>query len=132
MVDNLINEISYRFSRSSGPGGQSVNKLSTQEELLFDVEESVELSEDQKLLILEILKNRITKEGILALKCSETRSRLKNKELVTKRFIKLIEDVLKPVRQRKPTTRSKSSIEKRLRNKKIISDKKRNRKNEEN
>lgn len=129
MLDNLINEISYRFSRSSGPGGQSVNKLSTQVELLFNVEDSVELSEGQKLLIMEKLRNRITKEGILTLKCDETRSQLKNREIVTKRFRKLIEDAIKPEKTRKPTKRSKASVEKRLRNKKIQSDKKKNRKN---
>lgn len=128
MIDNLISEIKYKFSRSSGPGGQSVNKLSTQVELLFDVGNSSVLNEDQKLTILEKLKNRINKDGILSLKSDETRSQLKNKEIVISRFFKLIEDVLKPIKQRKPTKRSKASVEKRLRNKKIKSDKKKDRK----
>ena len=128
MFDNLIGETKYRFSRSSGPGGQSVNKLSTQVELLFDVVGSVVLSEDQKIVILEKLKNRITNDGFLAIKCDETRSQLKNKGIVLNRFLKLIEDALKPIKKRKPTSRSKASVEKRLRNKKVQSDKKKDRK----
>jgi len=124
----LKSEVKYRYSRSSGPGGQSVNKLSTQVELLFDVENSGQLSEDQKIVILEKLKNRITNDGILALKCDETRSQLKNKEIVLNRFLKLIADALKPAKKRKPTKRSKASVEKRLRNKKIKSEKKKDRK----
>ena len=128
MFDNLIGETKYRFSRSSGPGGQSVNKLSTQVELLFDVAGSVVLSEDQKIVILEKLKNRITNDGFLTLKGNETRSQLKNKGIVLNRFLKLIEDALKPIKKRKPTSRSKASVEKRLRNKKVQSDKKKDRK----
>ncbi len=124
----LKSEVKYKFSRSSGPGGQSVNKLSTQVELLFDVGNSNLLNEDQKLTILDKLKNRINNDGILSLKSDETRSQLKNKEIVISRFFKLIEDSLKPVKKRKPTKRSKASVEKRLRNKKIKSEKKKDRK----
>lgn len=128
MFDNLRSEIKYKFSRSSGPGGQSVNKVSTQVELLFDVGNSNVLNEDQRLIILEKLKNRINNDGILSLKSDETRSQLKNKEIVISRFFKLIEDALKPVKKRKLTKRSRASVEKRLRNKKIKSDKKKDRK----
>ncbi len=124
----IMTELRYKFSRSSGPGGQSVNKLSTQVELLFDVVGSVVLSEDQKIVILEKLKNRITNDGFLTIKCDETRSQLKNKGIVLNRFLKLIEDALKPVKERKPTSRSKASVEKRLRNKKVQSNKKKDRK----
>lgn len=120
----LKSELKFRTSRSSGPGGQSVNKVSTQVELLFDVDISGVLSEDQKITISEKLKNRITNNGVLTLKCDETRSQLKNKDIVLNRFLKLIEDALKPVKERKPTRRSKASVEKRLRSKKIQSDKK--------
>lgn len=124
----LKSELKYRTSRSSGPGGQSVNKLSTQVELLFDVGSSNIITEDQKITIQEKLKNRINNDGVLALKCDETRSQLKNKEIVLIRFIKLIEAALKPVKERKPTKRSKAFVQKRLRNKKIQSDKKKDRK----
>jgi len=124
----LKSELKYRASRSSGPGGQSVNKLSTQVELLFDVGNSDTFSDDQKLTISDKLKNRINNDGILALKCDETRSQLKNKEIVLSRFLKLLEEALKPVKERKPTRKSKASVEKRLRNKKVQSDKKKDRK----
>lgn len=124
----IKSELKFRTSRSSGPGGQSVNKVSTRVELLFDVDSSEVLSEDQKIVIFEKLKNRINNDGIFALVCDETRSQLKNKEIVISRFIKLLEDTLKPVKERKPTRRSKASVEKRLRIKKIQSDKKKYRK----
>ena len=124
----LISEVEYKFSRSGGPGGQSVNKVSTQVELLFDVNSSAFLSEAEKSTILEKLKNRITNDGILALKCNDTRSQFNNRELVLQRFFMVLEEALKPVKERKPTKKSKASIEKRLKNKKIQSEKKKDRK----
>jgi len=123
----LNSELKFRTSRSSGPGGQSVNKVSTQVELLFDISSSGLLSEDEKITLSDKLRNRINNEGILTLKCNETRSQLKNKEIVINRFLKLLEEALKPVKERKPTKRSKASVEKRL----IQSDKKKDRKNKE-
>jgi ribosome-associated protein len=105
--------------------------VSTQVELLFDISSSGLLSEDEKITLSDKLRNRINNEGILTLKCNETRSQLKNKEIVINRFLKLLEEALKPVKERKPTKRSKASVEKRLRNKKIQSDKKKDRKNKE-
>ena len=124
MPDSLNKEVKYRTSRSSGAGGQHVNKVSTKVELIFDVNGSAVLSEEQKMIIHEKLKNRIFKEGLLILHCDETRSQLKNKEIVFMRFIALIEDALKPIKKRKPTKPTKSSVEKRLYNKKKKSDKK--------
>lgn len=128
MFEMLISEVEYKFSRSGGPGGQSVNKVSTQVELLFDVNSSAFLSEAEKSTILEKLKNRITNDGILALKCNDTRSQFNNRELVLQRFFMVLEEALKPVKERKPTKKSKASIEKRLKNKKIQSEKKKDRK----
>lgn len=127
MIDQLLSEVEYRYSRSSGPGGQNVNKVSTQVELLFCVDESLILTENQKSIISIKLKNRINAEGILSLKCGETRSQYKNKEIVGERFIELIEESLKPIKKRKPTKPSKSATERRLTDKKILSDKKKNR-----
>ncbi len=131
MFESLITELKFKFSRSSGPGGQHVNKVSTQVELYFEIEKSAILSAEQKLIITEKLKSRISNNGILALKCDDTRSQIKNREIVVSRFIELIEEALKPVKQRKPTRRSKASVEKRLKEKKIISDKKKHRKSNE-
>jgi len=98
--------------------------VSTKVELIFDVNGSTVLSEEQKIIIHEKLKNRISNEGLLILHCDETRSQLKNKEIVFIRFITLMEDALKPEKERKPTKPTKSSVEKRLYNKKKKSDKK--------
>ncbi len=127
----LKSELRFRANRSSGPGGQSVNKLNTRVELMFDVWASSVLTIVQKETISVKLKNRINSDGILLLSSDESRSQIKNKELVVSRFIQLLLDALKPVKKRKPTKRSKASVEKRLRNKKILSDKKRDRKNNE-
>ncbi len=124
MPDGLNKEVKYRTSRSSGAGGQHVNKVSTKVELIFDVNRSAVLSEEQKTIIYDKLKNRISNEGLLILQCDETRSQLKNKEIVFNRFVKLVEDALKPKKERKPTKPTKSSVKKRLYNKKKKSDKK--------
>lgn len=124
MPDGLNKEVKYRTSRSSGAGGQHVNKVSTKVELIFDVNRSAVLSEEQKTIIHDKLKNRISNEGLLILQCDETRSQLKNKEIVFNRFVKLVEDALKPKKERKPTKPTKSSVKKRLYNKKKKSDKK--------
>ena len=123
----LKTELKFRTSRSSGPGGQSVNKVNTRVELLFDVWNSAVLSFDQKEVISNKLNNRINVDGILLLSSDETRSQFKNKELVISRFIQLLNVALAPVKKRKATKRSRASVEKRLRNKKYQSDKKKNR-----
>jgi len=128
MFDQLLLEIDFRFSRSSGPGGQNVNKVSTQVELLFDIDNSAYLTDVQKDKIKLELKNRINNDGILLLKSNETRSQSKNKEIVEARFIMLIKEAIKPVKERKPTKPTRSSIKRRLSDKKILSDKKKNRK----
>ena len=117
MFIELNKEVQYRTSRSSGPGGQHVNKVSTKVELIFDVMNSTVLSDNQKEIIVEKLQNRITKDGLLVLQCDESRSQLKNKEIVFERFINLIEQALKPVKKRKPTRPTKSSVQKRLKDK---------------
>ena len=124
MPDCLNKEVKYRTSRSSGAGGQHVNKVSTKVELIFDVNGSAVLSEEQKAIICERLKNRISNEGLLTLQCDETRSQLKNKEIVFNRFVILIEDALKPKKERKPTKPTKSSVEKRIKDKKKKTEKK--------
>jgi len=117
----LKSELKFRTSRSSGPGGQSVNKLSTKVELLFDVCNSKVLFEEQKETLSEKLKNRINSDGILQLSSEETRSQLKNKEFVIERFFQLLNKALKPEKKRIPVKPSKASKEKRLKSKKIKS-----------
>ena len=124
MVESLNKEVRYRTSRSSGAGGQHVNKVATKVELIFDVDASRVLTDEQKAVISEKLKNRISNDGFLLLQCDETRSQLKNKEIVFERFVNLIEEALKPEKERKPTKPTKASVEKRLKDKKKKSEKK--------
>jgi ribosome-associated protein len=124
MAIDVEKEIKFRASRSSGAGGQHVNKVSTKVELMFHVDSSEVLTEEQKAVIRKKLKNRISNDGWLTLSCDETRSQAKNKEIVFDRFMALINEALKPVKKRKPTKPTKTSVEKRLKEKKKKSEKK--------
>jgi ribosome-associated protein len=123
-IEKLIKELNFKATRSSGAGGQHVNKVSSKIELFFDLENSAEFSEEQKKLLLKNLVTRLTKENILLLTCDESRSQHKNKELVIKRFLEIITQGLIIPKKRKPTKPSKSSIRKKAENKKKTSFKK--------
>lgn len=120
----LLNEVSFKAIKSSGSGGQHVNKVATKVELNFDVNESSTLSEEQKQKLLQKLKKRLTKEGVLILQCGETRSQLKNKNLVINRFLELIKNTLIIKKKRIPTKTPKSIIRKRLKEKQKQAEKK--------
>jgi len=123
----LIQELQFKAVRSSGAGGQHVNKVSTKIELVFDVENSGALAAREKERLLLKLGNRLTKENILLLQCDESRSQHKNKELVIKRLFAVLENALKIPKKRRKTKPKKSAIEKRLKSKKRNSLKKVNR-----
>ena len=114
----LIQEIKLKAVRSSGPGGQHVNKVSTKVELTFDVENSNALSLMEKERIYHKLANRLTKDNVLILQSDESRSQHKNKEYITKRFLDVMEFALTVPKKRRKTRPSRSSIEKRLKSKK--------------
>ncbi|MGB5497417.1 MAG: alternative ribosome rescue aminoacyl-tRNA hydrolase ArfB [Maribacter sp.] len=114
----LVREIKLKAVRSSGPGGQHVNKVSTKVELTFDVENSNALTLVEKDRIYDKLASRLTKENILILQSDESRSQSKNKEYVTKRFLDIMEFALAVPKKRRKTKPSRSSIEKRLKSKK--------------
>ena len=115
---NLIfNELKFKATRSSGAGGQHVNKTSSKIELTFDLENSLALSEYQKTILKEKLSSKLTKENVLILFCEETRSQHKNKELAIKRFLKLIEVNLIRPKKRKPTKPSYGSLKRKAENK---------------
>ena len=114
IVSDLISELTFKAIRSSGSGGKHVNKVSSKVELSFDLIHSEVLSDSQKDMLNKKLSNRLNKQGILILQCDETRSQHKNKELVIKRFLDLIEQGLKEPKKRKPTKTPKKAIEKRL------------------
>ncbi len=116
--EDLIKELKFKAVRSSGAGGQHVNKVSSKVELIFDLLDSFEFSEEEKELLQKNLRTKLTKDVVLLLQCDESRSQHKNKELVIKRFFEIITNALKVPKKRKPTKPSKSSIRKRLEKKK--------------
>ena len=123
----LLKEIQFKALRSSGAGGQHVNKVSSKVELSFDLVRSLGLSEKEKDRVREKLENRLTKDQLLILQCDEARSQHRNKQLVINRFFDLLKGALHVPKKRKPTTPSRSSKEKRLKSKKVTSSKKVNR-----
>ena len=121
-IQKLISELQYKAVRSSGAGGQNVNKVSSKVVLTFDLKNSQVLSEEEKLLLENNLSSRLTADLILILNCDEDRSQLKNKEIVTKRFLELIKKGLFVPKIRKATKIPKSVIKKRIKDKKNISE----------
>ena len=117
-------ELRFRSSRSAGSGGQHVNKVETSVELLFNLEASALLTEAQKGLIRKALRNRINKEGILAIASGKERSQLLNKQSAIRLFNRLIEKALQPPKKRKPVKNFTASPEKRLEAKRRRSEKK--------
>ena len=123
----LLAELHYKAVRSSGAGGQNVNKVSSKVVLTFDLKNSKALTETEKELLKVNLASRLTIESVLILNCDEDRSQLKNKEIVTKRFLELIKKGLIVPKGRKPTKIPKSVIRKRIKDKKNVSEIKKNR-----
>ena len=111
-------EITFRTSRSGGPGGQHVNKVETRVELLFDVRRSPSLSGIQRERILEKLSTRIDSGGVIHVVASASRSQWENKERAIEAFVALVRDSLKVRPVRKKTRPSASARERRLLHKK--------------
>jgi ribosome-associated protein len=126
---NFENEFIISASRSSGPGGQNVNKVSTKIELRFNVTDSFLLTEEEKEIISRKLSARINNNSELLIVAQSERSQLQNKEAAIEKFYTLVETALKPVRKRKPTKPSYASKMLRLEHKKLLSKKKADRKN---
>ncbi|MEN3323362.1 alternative ribosome rescue aminoacyl-tRNA hydrolase ArfB [Mariniflexile soesokkakense] len=125
--DALYRELTFKAVRSSGAGGQHVNKVSSKVELIFNLLESLVFSDVLKERLINKLQNRLTTEGVLVLQCDESRSQHKNKELVIKRFFEIIESGLTIPKKRIPTKIPRAVIKKRLKSKRKLSDKKANR-----
>ncbi len=124
----ISKELKYTFARSAGSGGQHVNKVETKVHLSFDVSASLGLSSEEKALILAKLQNRISLRGLLNVESGKSRSQLKNKKTVTVRFFELIGKALLPEKVRKKRKPTASMIDKRLKAKKQLSEKKNQRK----
>ena len=92
--EQIVKELNFKAIRSSGAGGQHVNKVSSKIELTFDLEHSEALTDEEKMLLKTKLSPKLTTENILILTVEETRSQHKNKELAIKKFVSLIETIL--------------------------------------
>ncbi|WPD20855.1 MAG: alternative ribosome rescue aminoacyl-tRNA hydrolase ArfB [Candidatus Electrothrix scaldis] len=111
-------ELFFSYSRSSGKGGQHVNKVNTKVSLIFDLEASPSLTEEQKTLLKQRLGNRLNKQGILRLDGDRQRSQRGNQEEVIQRFISLLRDALYIQKSRKKTKPSRNAKQRRLQQKK--------------
>ena len=125
--EKIISELTFKAVRSSGAGGQNVNKVSSKVVLGFNVPASNAISEEEKLLAQTRLASRLTDDGVLILQCDEDRSQLRNKDIVIKRFFTVMDAALKVEKIRKPTRIPRSVIKKRIEGKRRLSDKKQNR-----
>lgn len=126
-IPDLSAEFIFQASRSSGPGGQNVNKVNSKIELRFNIQESNILTDDQKQILLAKLSAKISFDGFLIVISQRDRSQLVNKEDAIKKIYTLIEKALQPVKRRKSTRPTRSSVEKRLASKRIKADIKQNR-----
>ncbi|MEK6781668.1 MAG: alternative ribosome rescue aminoacyl-tRNA hydrolase ArfB [Bacteroidota bacterium] len=121
---DLTSELIFTTSRSSGPGGQNVNKVNSKVTLKFDVMRSSILSNDQKELIGKKLAHRLTKEGILVITSQDQRSQLKNKEEVLYKLDQLFIKTFTPRKIRTATKPTKAAKHARIKDKKQRSEKK--------
>lgn len=113
-VQTILNECQFKAVRSSGSGGQHVNKVSSKVELQFNVVKSEGLSEREKTRIQQKLASKLTQEHVLILQAGDTRSQHRNKQLVISRFLTLLKEALKVPKKRKPTKPTRASVTKRL------------------
>ena len=127
-MKNFAHELSYKTSRSSGSGGQNVNKVETSVTVLWKVEDSAVFTESEKERILLKLKNKINAEGILQTTVSESRTQLQNKKIATEKIQELVNKSLIVPKKRIASKPSRAKVEKRLESKKKLSEKKENRK----
>ncbi len=123
------NEIKWRFSRSSGPGGQNVNKIETQVEIIFNIHKSKALNSCQKNILCKKLNNKII-NGCISIKVQEQRTQLSNRQLAIQKLIKLLQTIITSEEKvRKSTSPTKSSQRRRIESKKKRGELKINRQN---
>jgi len=130
VTDSLViprAELEVRTSRSSGPGGQHVNKTSSRVEISWNIAESRALSDEQRARLNQRLASRLSEEGSIRVVASDTRSQLRNRETAERRLAETIARALAVPKKRKPTRRPRAADEARLTEKKKHSEKKRDR-----
>ncbi|PJJ53173.1 alternative ribosome rescue aminoacyl-tRNA hydrolase ArfB [Hymenobacter chitinivorans] len=126
-ADAFLPELQFQTSRSSGPGGQNVNKVESRVELRFHLGNSQLLTDEQKQTLLAKLASKLTTEGELLLTAQEDRSQLRNKEIVVQKFYDTLRKALHKPKPRKATKPSKGAVRQRLESKKKHGEKKANR-----
>ena len=126
--EQILQEVVFKAVRSGGAGGQHVNKVSTKVILIFDLENSKALSDDEKELLRHRLSSSLTKENLLIIQAAETRSQFKNRRTAEQRLIKVLSDGLVRKAKRKETKPTRVAKEKRLKSKRLLSQKKQSRK----
>lgn len=125
--EKILSELNFKAVRSSGAGGQNVNKVASKVVLSFNLPDSQGLTEDEKTLAQTSLASKLTKEDVLILQCDEDRSQIRNKEIVIKRFFNILENALTVQKERKPTKVPRSVIRKRIEGKRKQAEKKQSR-----
>jgi ribosome-associated protein len=130
-VTGILPELTFATSRSSGPGGQNVNKVNTKVTLIWDVNQSSAITQEQKEIIQLKLASIITKDGALQITSQEKRSQLQNKESVIEKLEKLLAKAFEKKKAHKPTRPSKAAKQKRIQQKKLHGEKKKWRRREE-
>ena len=111
------------FSRSGGPGGQNVNKVSTQVTVHVPLGD-LDLSDEERMRVHERLSGRITNEEELVVQCSDTRSQARNREIALDRVVQLIGETIVPRKRRRPTRPGRAARERRIAAKRRRSEKK--------
>jgi ribosome-associated protein len=119
---NFFPEFTFSSTRSSGAGGQNVNKVNTKVELRFHVDNSALLTGEEKVILHQKLINHITSDGFLVIRSQKERSQVRNKEITIDKFYMLLIKALTPRKKRKATQPSKASIKKRLEVKRQLSE----------
>ena len=127
-TDQLFREVSFKAVRSSGAGGQHVNKVSTKVILVFDLDKSIAFTEEEKNRLYHTLRQRLTKDNLLVIQAGDTRSQVKNREIAQQRLLNLLTTGLETPKERKKTRPTKKSVEKRLKTKRKVAEKKSGRK----
>lgn len=123
-ADLLGKELVFSSSRSSGPGGQNVNKVNSKVTVQFDVQHSAVLTEEEKAVIARKLSSKLTREGMLIVSAQENRSQLQNKEAVIAKLESIFVKAFEKKKIRKPTRPSKRAVQSRVKKKKVHGEKK--------
>jgi ribosome-associated protein len=122
--EDLLKEVVFKTSRSGGSGGQNVNKVATKVEVKFDIQASALFNEDEKALIRERLSSRLSADNSIRVVSQEARSQLANKQTTLLKLYNILTNALRQDKPRKPTKPKRSAVEKRLKEKQLIAQKK--------